>query len=358
MPRFKGSPKFAHDGAERIGVLLVNSGTPDSPRTSDIRRFLAGLLGDRRVVEVPRAIWLPILHGIILRTRPYRTARKYRKIWSDAGSPMRRISDALAANVRARLARRVLAPVSIELGMLYSSPSVASGLERLAAQGAQRLLVLPLFPQYCGVTTGAVHDQVARELSRWRWLPEQRFVNEYHDHPEYIDAWRERIAAHWQGHGRTRHLLLSFHGIPQAYFRRGDPYFCKCQKTARLLADALQLEDEQWSLCFQSRYGPGNWLQPYTDTVLGELPRRGVRSVTVACPGFAVDCLESLEEIALDGRERFISAGGTEFQYVPALNDTDRHAALLAGLIETHCGGWVSNAGLRAGNAVREPGTT
>lgn len=343
MPRYKGSPDFRHDGAERIGVLLVNSGSPDSASPRDVRHFLARLLSDPRVVELPRALWLPILHGIILRTRPMRSARKYRQVFKDGRSPLIELSEAMRESASAEMAQRVLAPVSIEIGMLYSNPSIEAALHRLIDAGARRLLVLPLFPQYCGVTTGAVHDQVSEVLSRLRWLPEVRHVAEYHDHPAYIEAVRTSIEEHWRLHGRTEHLLFSFHGIPEAYFKRGDPYFCKVQKSSRLVADELNLREDEWSVAFQSKFGPGLWLKPYAHEVLEAMPARGVRSVTVACPGFAVDCLETLEEICIENRARFLRAGGTRFDYVPALNARPSHARMLAELITQHSGGWTTD---------------
>jgi protoporphyrin/coproporphyrin ferrochelatase len=342
MSRYQGRPELAHQPAtpERIGILLVNSGTPDSPSTRDVRRFLAGLLGDPRVVEAPRAFWLPLLHGVILRTRPFRSARKYRKIWTDEGSPLLAHSERLRQALARELATRVIAPISVELGMLYANPSVPTALGKLRDAGAQRILVLPMFPQYCGASTAPVHDQVSRELQTWRWVPEVRFISEYPDHPGYIDALRTSVERHWAEHGRTEHLLVSFHGIPERYFRQGDPYYCKCQKTARLLADELNLAAGQWSVSFQSKYGPGEWLKPYTDETLEGMPSRGVRSVTVVCPGFAVDCLETLEEIDIENRERFMAAGGMQYQYVPALNSRPDHARALADLIAQHCQGW------------------
>lgn len=344
MPRYLSSPGFDHEAPERIGVLLVNSGTPDSPRVRDVRRFLRALLSDPRVVEMPRALWLPLLHGAILPLRPFRSARKYRGIWTDAGSPLLACSQQLRAALAAELAQRIIAPLSVELAMLYARPTVPEALERLREAGANRLLVVPLFPQYCGTTTGAVYDQVSAELARWRWLPELRFVFEYHDHPAYIEALRNSILDHWSLHGRTQHLVLSFHGIPAAYFRNGDPYHCKARKAARLIADELGMHEDQWTLAFQSRFGPGRWLGPDTRDVLIDLARRGTHSVTVACPGFAVDCLETLHEVDIEYRERFLAAGGARFQYVPALNARSEHARLLVELVATHCQGWTSAA--------------
>jgi ferrochelatase len=248
----------------------------------------------------------------------------------------------------------MLAPLSIELGMLYSEPSVKQALGRLRESGAQRILVLPMFPQYCGATTGAVYDQVNAELRSWRWLPELRFVAEYHDDPGYIDALRASVTQHWETNGKSKHLLMSFHGIPERSFHQGDPYFCKCQKTARLLADELMLRDSEWSVSFQSRFGPSGWLRPYTSGVLAEMPGRAIREVTVVCPGFAVDCLETLEEIDMENRDIFMRAGGRQYQYVPALNVRSEHARFLSELIARHCQGWTHvELGRRPAGAAR-----
>jgi len=352
--RYVSSPDFRHDGAERIGVALVNTGTPESTSVRDLRRYLARFLSDPRVVELPRALWLPVLHGVILRTRPRRSARKYARIWTPAGSPLLVLSQELRTRLKTTLAERVLAPFSLELAMLYSPPSVPEALERLRAAGAQRLLVLPLFPQYCGASTGAVYDQVTAELRRWRWLPELRFIAEYHDYPGYIEALRASIVQHWEAHGRTRHLLFSFHGVPERYFHQGDPYYCKCQKTARLLADELLLKENEWSVSFQSRVGPAQWLKPYTSDVMRELPARGIDELTVVCPGFALDCLETLDEIAHENRELFLASGGRRFDYVPALNARPEHAHFLADLIAQHCQGWTHvELGFRPAGAAR-----
>lgn len=352
--RYISSPDFHHDAAERIGVLLVNSGTPRSPHPRDVRRFLSRMLSDPRIVEFPRAAWLPILHGLILPFRPRRSARKYRRIWTASGSPLLDLSERLRTELVSKLAQRMLAPFSVELGMLYGEPTVPEALTRLRGAGAQRILVAPLFPQYCGSTTGAVYDQVNAELRRWRWLPELRFIAEFHDDPGYIDALRGSVTQHWESNGRTAHLLMSFHGIPERYFHQGDPYFCKCQKTARLLADELMLRENEWSVSFQSRFGPSGWLKPYTSNVLREMPGRGIKDVTVVCPGFSVDCLETLEEITIENREGFLHAGGKRFEYVPALNARVEHARFLAALIAQHCQGWThEELGRRPAGAAR-----
>jgi protoporphyrin/coproporphyrin ferrochelatase len=325
---------------ERIGVLLVNSGTPRAPEPGAVRAFLARFLADPRVVQLPRALWLPLLYAVILPLRPRSVARKYRLIWSASGSPLRELSERLRIELVCALAQRMLAPLTVELGMLYSEPELSAALERLHAANVRRLLVLPLFPQRCSATTGAVYDRLSATLRSWRTLPDVRFVADYHDHPLYIEALRESVASHWSAHGRTAHLLISFHGIPESYARGGDRYFEYCQATARLLADELLLREGEWSVSFQSRFGPREWLQPYTRTVLTAMPARGVRSVTLVCPGFAVDCLETLEEIDIENRAAFLRAGGERFDYVPALNARAGHAQCLAELIARHCQGW------------------
>ncbi len=321
---------------ERIGVLLVNTGTPATATPRDVRRFLRKFLSDPRVIELPRALWLPILYGVVLTLRPPRSARKYRRIWTPEGSPLAVRSEALRAALAGTLAQRALAPMSVELAMLYSEPSVRDSLRRLRESGLKRLVVLPLFPQYSGTTTGAVYDQVTAELSTWRSLPEVRFIADYHDHPGYIDALRASVLQHQQQYARTRRLLMSFHGIPAEYTKRGDPYFARCQRTARLLADELMLADDAWQVSFQSRLGRARWLEPYTSVVLENLPRAGIDSVTVICPGFAVDCLETLEEIEIENRAVFLDAGGQTYHYVPALNESPTHARFLADLVAEH----------------------
>ncbi len=325
---------------ERIGILLINSGTPEAPEPAAVRAFLARFLSDPRVVELPRALWLPLLYGVVLPWRPAGIARKYRSIWSGSGSPLRALTLDLRGELAAVLAQRILAPLQVEVGMLYSAPELSAALERLRAGGAERLLVLPLFPQYCGATTGAAFDRLSSELQRLRWLPDLQVVADYHDHPGYIEALRASIAAHWQAHGRTPHLLMSFHGIPERSCRQGDPYDKRCHATARLVADELLLQEGEWSVSFQSRFGPAQWLKPYTQGVLGAMPARGVREITVLCPGFAVDCLETLEEVAIENRAVFMQAGGQRFEYVPALNAGSAHAHSLADLIAQRCQGW------------------
>jgi len=313
-----------------LGVLTVNTGTPAAPNARAVRRFLARFLADPRVVELPRLLWLPLLRGVILPLRAPRSARNYRRVWMDDGSPLAVYSRRLHGALEMELEAQRPGAVALESAFLYSEPQLRAALQRLRAAGASRIVVLPLFPQCSGTTTGAVYDQVGAELGEWRALPDVRLIGDYHDHPDYIAALANSVREHWQQHGRTAQLLMSFHGIPQRCVQRGDPYEQHCRQTAGLLAAALELGASDWSLSFQSRFGSARWLGPPTDKVLAGLPRRGVRSLTVICPGFAVDCLETLEEIAVEGREIYLHAGGEQFQYVPALNDRGDHARALA----------------------------
>jgi len=334
-----GRSAFSHDQAPRAGVLITNLGTPDAPDRQRLRRYLKEFLSDPRVVEFPRALWWLILNLIILNIRPSRSAEAYRKIWTEDGSPLlvyaRRLVKAVGGRAAAHWAR---AP-EIELAMRYGQPSIAAALRRLHDAGVQRLLVLPMYPQYSGSTTGSTFDAVAAELARWRWVPELRFANGYYDHPLYIDALSRSIRRAWRVK-RGELLVMSFHGVPERYLLQGDPYFCQCHTTARLLAGELGLAEHQWKVVFQSRFGREAWLQPYCDETLKALPAQGVRSVDVVCPGFSADCLETLEEIAMQNRELFEDAGGESFHYIPCLNDDHAHRDLVLGLIEEHTHGW------------------
>ncbi len=323
---------LAEDTA-RTGVLLVNSGTPEAATAPAVRAFLARFLADPRVVELPRVLWLPLLYLVILPFRPRAVARRYQRIWRESGSPLRALTLALRDELAAAFTRANTALPAIEVGMLYSTPDVSAALARLRAQDVTRLVVLPLFPQYCGATTGAVSDHVNAELERTGYAPRLSFIGHYHDDPAYIEALRASVAEYWRVRGRTAHLLMSFHGIPERRVRQGDPYYEHCGQTATLLARGLGLTPEQWSVSFQSRFGPAGWLKPYTSTVLAALATRGEHEVTVVCPGFAADCLETLEEIAIENRAVFLAAGGQRYEYVPALNASAAHAACLAQLI-------------------------
>lgn len=313
------------------GVLLVNSGTPASLATRDVRAFLAGLLGDPRVVELPRLLWWPILHGIILRVRPRASAKKYAAIWTPEGSPLAIESEALRRGLEAAL-RAHDTPVA--LAMLYTGgASVPDAIASLLAAGAEGILTIPMFPQYCGASTGAVFDQVSAALRAMRSVPSFRFVSSYHDDGAYIDALAASVQDHRREFGATSHLLMSFHGVPERYVSLGDPYRAQCERTASLVAQRLGLSAGEWSVSFQSRFGRARWLQPYTSEVLAAMPARGLKTVSVICPGFAADCLETLEEIGMENRDVFLAAGGEKYHYIAALNARADHVAALSALV-------------------------
>ncbi|MCM5679839.1 ferrochelatase [Schlegelella sp. S2-27] len=336
---FRSEPAHTHGAPEATAVLLCNLGTPDAPTAPALRRYLAEFLADPRVVEIPAFAWKPILHGIILRTRPTKSAAKYASIWMPEGSPLRVWTEKQAKLLRGYLGERGQ-PVAVDFAMRYGQPSIASRLDALKARNTTRVLILPLYPQYSGTTTASVVDAVHSWARGVRRLPEFRFVNQYHDHPMYIDALAQRIAHHWMVHGRPDRLVMSFHGVPRRTLTLGDPYHCQCHKTARLLADRLGLDESQYKVTFQSRFGRAEWLQPYTEPTLHELGKAGVKRVDAICPGFVSDCLETLEEIAMEGRQAFLNAGGQEFRYIPCLNDQHEWIAALAAIAQQHLAGW------------------
>ena len=341
MPYYRAVAPAAAETPERIGVLLVNLGTPDSPSYFAVQRYLREFLGDRRVIDTSRFIWLPILYGIVLPLRPIRTLRNYRKIWMQDGSPLAVYSQRLANKIDAQLRDRWGDGVRVALGMTYGNPSIASAIHALAEQNARRLLVLPLYPQYCSSTTGSVFDRADRELRRWRWLPETRFVNDYYADPGYIRAVAASIEEHWRQVGERSHLLFSYHGIPAVYVKEGDPYKAQAEETTRLVVARLGLGADEWSHCYQSRFGSVVWLQPYTEDTLKELAKRGLKKLTIVSPSFAVDCLETLEEVAIEYRDKFRELGGEQLTLVPALNDDPRHVEVLTSIIGKHLDGWV-----------------
>lgn len=342
MPRYLGfDPATNHDNAADAAVLLVNLGTPAAPTADAVGDYLAEFLSDPRVVELPRALWWPILHGYILRTRPRRSAEAYAKIWRDDGSPLMVFSEQLAAAVATELANRSPRKIEVAVAMTYGEPSVKRTLAELAGRGTRRVLVVPLFPQYSATSTGAALDAVTRALQAQRWPPALRTVTDYHTDAGYLAALVESVQAHWASNGRADKLLLSFHGIPQKYAEAGDPYPDQCRETARRLGDALGMGGDDLLVTFQSRLGRQPWLRPYTDRTLESLARQGVEGVDVICPGFAVDCLETLEEIALRYRTTFLTNGGKQFRYIPALNASSSHASALAAVALRELAGWI-----------------
>jgi protoporphyrin/coproporphyrin ferrochelatase len=338
MP-FRPEPAYSHGTPARTAVLLVNLGSPDAPTAAATRRYLAEFLGDPRVVEIPRIAWWPILHGIILRTRPAKSAAKYATVWTPEGSPLVAGTARVAKLLQGALGERGL-PVPVRMAMRYGNPSVASALDALRAEGATRILVLPMYPQYAAATTASVWDAVTAWGRDARHLPELRFVHRYHDEPAYIEALAASVRAHWQREGRGRMLVMSFHGLPERSLHLGDPYHCECHKTARLMAEALGLKKDEYRVTFQSRFGKAKWLQPYTEPTLKEMAAGGLERVDVVCPGFPVDCLETLEEIAQEARDAFIEAGGRDFHYITCLNDSPEGVRALVDVAQRHLAGW------------------
>lgn len=342
MPSFSAELPHDHARPERIGVLIANLGTPDAPTTAATRRYLAEFLADPRVIELPRWIWRTILHGVILRLRPPRSARAYAEIWTPEGSPLLLHSEAIARGLERRWQERHPNRVAVALGMRYGHPSIPKALHELRRLGAgERILTLPLYPHYSGATVGSTFDRVTEVLRRWRRVPAFRFVDHYHDHPLWIEAIAESIRK-YRLEGKPDRLLFSFHGLPKRYLDAGDPYHCECHKTARLVAERLGLESDTWQVAFQSRVGRGEWLRPWTDEVLQRWGKEGVERVDVICPGFAADCLETLEEIALRERDSFLSHGGGELRYIPALNADGIHIEALGQLVEAAIPDWLA----------------
>jgi ferrochelatase len=337
--RFAPEPPYTHDQPERTAVLLVNLGSPDAPTPAALRRYLAEFLSDPRVVEIPRLLWWLILHGVVLRTRPRQSAAKYASIWTRDGSPLLTWSQRQAKRLLGELGQRGH-PVLVRCAMRYGQPSIGSALDTLRAEGATRILVLPLYPQYAAATTASVFDAVSSWAARARRLPEFRFVNQYHDDPGYIAALANSVQAHWRANGRGERLLMSFHGLPARTLALGDPYHCHCHKTARLLAERLGLRDGEWIVSFQSRLGRAKWLEPYTEPTVRRLAADGVKRLDAICPGFAADNLETLEEIAIEARDAFLVAGGQEFRFIPCLNDRDDWIRALGDLTLQHLQGW------------------
>ena len=337
-------PVHQHGQPSLTAVLLCNLGTPDAPTAPAVRRYLAEFLSDPRVVEIPRAVWLPLLHGVILPLRSAKSAAKYATIWTPEGSPLKLWTERQAKRLQGWLGEHGHR-VRVAYAMRYGSPSIARELEALANAGADRILIVPAYPQYSGTTTASVIDAVAQWAQTRRAVPELRFVNRYHDDRGYIQALAQSIERQWREHGRPDHLVMSFHGVPERTLHLGDPYHCECRKTARLLAEWLRLPAADYTVTFQSRFGKAKWLEPYTEPTLQALARDGKRRVDVVCPGFTSDCLETLEEIAQEGRDAFLAAGGRSFHYIPCLNEDTEWIRALGGIVQQHLAGWPTQAG-------------
>ena len=338
--KYLGQKDYRHSTPEKTGLLITNLGTPEAPTAPALRKYLAEFLWDPRVVEIPRPVWWLLLNLIILRIRPKRSAAAYEKVWTSEGSPLMSRTRNQCAGIKHQLEMLGLAHLEVEFAMRYGQPSIESALLKLQQKNVSKLVVLPLYPQYSGSTTGSTFDAIAHTFTKLRWTPELRFIQKYAAHDAYITACAEQIHNHWQTHGRNEKLIFSFHGVPKRYLMSGDPYHCQCHKTARLIVAKLHLSDDQWMTTFQSRFGREEWLQPYTDKTMEKLGQQGVKSLDIFCPGFSSDCVETLEEIDMENREIFMESGGSEFSYIPALNSDDAHIKALTQIALEHMQGW------------------
>ena len=329
--KFIGQQNYEHGSQKKIGVLICNLGTPDSYSVKDVRRFLKEFLSDGRVIEIPKIIWWFILYGVILTLRPKKSAKLYQSVWTENGSPLLFHSKKMVQKIKEFMPENI----EIELAMRYGNPNMEKALLSLKNKNCQSLIVLPMFPQYSGTTTGSVFDEVSRILSKWRWVPSFNFINSYHDNNNYISA----LATSIQNHIKTKvpqKIVFTYHGIPKRNFTLGDPYQCFCQKTTRLVAEKVGLEEDQYITTFQSRFGPAEWLKPYTSDTMKQLPLLGVKNILVIAPAFSVDCLETIEEIDQENKEIFLQAGGEDFQYIPCLNDSDGQIKFIKEIINQH----------------------
>lgn len=340
---FDPAPAFKHSAIAKTAILLVNLGTPDAPEPQALKRYLREFLWDQRVVEIPRPLWWLILNVFILNTRPKQSAEKYRAIWTKDGSPLAVHTAAQAKLVSGYLRSLVKSPLVVDYAMRYGNPSVHAVMTRLREQGADRILVLPMYPQAAASSTGSAFDAVFDAVRRMRNVPALRIVRSFHDHPRYIAALAQSIKDHWMTNGRGDKLVMSFHGVPQFHLEQGDPYHCECHKTGRLVAEALGLPKDRWLVTFQSRFGRAEWLKPYTQQTLESLAGEGVKRVDVMCPGFVADCLETLEEIAIENKAAFLGAGGKEFSYIPCLNERDDWIKALCHIAAENLHGWATN---------------
>lgn len=338
--KYKLNENYEHGDERKIGVLLVNLGTPDAPTTSAVRKYLSEFLSDPRIVEIPRLIWWLILNLIILNIRPKKSRDLYRKIWLDKGSPLLVISKSIVEKLKQSKNISDKKYIIIDLAMRYGNPSIKTSLENFKKHNINKLAVIPMFPQYSAATTASIFDKLSEELSKWRNIPDLRFLSTYHDNNLYINACAQKIKNSWAKQEKAKKLVFSFHGLPQINLHKGDPYHCYCHKTARLIADELKLDQEDYIVTFQSRFGKQVWLKPYTDDVLAKLAADGVDSVDIFCPGFLCDCLETLEEINMQSREHYISSGGKNFNYIAALNDDEENILSLETIILNEVSNW------------------
>lgn len=342
MAYYNPEPPFQHGDQAKVGILLANLGTPDAPDAQSLRRYLAQFLMDRRVVEIPRFIWCWILHCIILVIRPKKSAAKYAQVWTKEGSPLLVHSQKQTQLLRGFLGQKVNSPFVVELGMSYGNPSMQSAIASLKAQHCNKILVFPLYPQYAASSSSAAFDAVWKVLLKMRNVPAIRTIRNYHDHPAYIAALAASVREYWMINGKPTKLVMSFHGVPKFHLMKGDPYHCECHKSARLLAEALGLSQDEYMVAFQSRFGKQEWLKPYLTNTLADLGKAKTQRIDVICPGFSSDCLETLEEIAMEGKEIFTHAGGGEYHYIPALNESEPWIHAMTEIALENLQGWVS----------------
>ena len=337
--KYEGEKNYKHGKKEKIGILITNLGTPDKPNKKALKRYLKEFLSDPRVIEIPKLIWQAILRLIILNLRPQKVAKLYKSIWKKEGGPLLVMLQKQKKGIQKTL-RKSSKNLEIEIGMRYGNPSIKLGLERLKSKSCRKILVLPLYPQYCAATTGSTFDKVTEILRKWRWIPEIRFVNNYFEESMYIECLVKSIKESWKKFGKTQKLIFSYHGVPKKYLLKGDPYYCFCQKTTRLVAERMKLKKKDYITTFQSKFGPGEWLQPYTDKTLEELPKKGIKKIHILSPGFSSDCLETLEELEVQNKENFLSSGGERYNYIKCLNDDPQHLKMLGFLILNNIKGW------------------
>ena len=327
--KFKGEQNFQHENEQKKGLLIAYLGTPDSPDVLSVRRYLKEFLSDPRIIEVPKIIWWFVLNIFILNFRSFNSARLYKSIWTDGGSPLL----VNCIKIREKVQKSLPSNYQVALGMRYGNPSIKSALNELKEANCRDIEVITLFPHYSATTVGSIFDAVSTEIKSWRWVPSVKFLNSYHDNPLLIEILSKRIKKSFESQGKPDKLVFSYHSIPKKYFDSGDPYHCLCQKTSRLIAEKLSLEEKDYITAFQSRFGPSEWLKPYTSETMKSLPKEGIKSVQVVSPGFGVDNLETLQEIDIENREFFEDAGGENFHYIPCLNDDDDHVEFLISLI-------------------------
>ena len=339
MVKYIGDKNYEHGSKEAVGVLITNLGTPDAPEKKELKVYLNQFLSDPRVIELPKILWQILLKLVILQVRPSKSAEAYKKIWTKNGSPLLDISKRQLEKIKLSLSTSHPNMI-FEVGMRYGNPSIPNALRSLQKQNVRKLLVLPMYPQYCAATTGSTFDEVTNVLQKWRWIPELRFINQYFEDDKYVEALSNSVISFWEKHSKPQKIIFSYHGIPKKYLLNGDPYHCFCLKTTRLVKEKLGLSDDEIMTTFQSRFGKAEWLQPYTSETLKELPKKGIKDIHIISPGFSADCLETLEELEEENRNYFEEAGGEEYKYIPCLNDNPLHISMMINLIRKHTQGW------------------